>query len=369
MTAAGHHRPRRDVRRRRFLQEGHRRGASSRSSAARSTWPTGSMARPQAGGRQRLPVQPPGAAGRERRRATTTSVHLVSKAHLEGFYYKPRIDKELLAERTRGPDRALRLPEGRGRRALRPRATSTGPCDAAGDVSPTSSGADNFFLELQDHGIAGAARGQPRACSRSPGAPACRWSPPTTCTTCSPSTPRRTTCCSACRPQTVMSDPKRMRYGSDQFYMKSGERDVRAVPRLSRGARATPLDIAERCNVELRLGQGAALPHLRRARRATRRRTTSIKLGAGGPARALRHRGRRPPDERGGEARSPTASTTSCGVIEKTGFINYFLVVWDFVRFAREQQHPGRARAAAPARAASWPTRSASPASTRCATT
>ena len=37
------------------------------------------------------------------------------------------------------------------------------------------------------------------------------------------------------------------------------------------------------------------------------------------------------------------------GVIEKTGFINYFLVVWDFVRFAQRAGHPGGARAAAPA--------------------
>ena len=37
-------------------------------------------------------------------------IQLTTAAHLEGYYYKPRIDKELLARAQGGPDRALRLP-------------------------------------------------------------------------------------------------------------------------------------------------------------------------------------------------------------------------------------------------------------------
>ena len=45
------------------------------------------------------------AARDERARATGTSIYLVSKGYLEGFYYKPRIDRDLLRVPQRGADR------------------------------------------------------------------------------------------------------------------------------------------------------------------------------------------------------------------------------------------------------------------------
>ena len=45
-------------------------------------------------------------------------IKLVSAGYTEGFYYKPRIDKELLAQHASGPDRLEQLPQGRGRRGL-----------------------------------------------------------------------------------------------------------------------------------------------------------------------------------------------------------------------------------------------------------
>ena len=39
-------------------------------------------------------------------------IKLVSSGYTEGFYYKPRIDKELLAQHCQGPDRPEQLPEG-----------------------------------------------------------------------------------------------------------------------------------------------------------------------------------------------------------------------------------------------------------------
>ena len=57
------------------------------------------------------------------------------------------------------------------------------------------------------------------------------------------------------------------------------------------------------------------------------------------------------------------------GVIRRVGFAGYFLIVWDFIRYARETGHPGRARAAARPRGASSPTACASPTSTPSSTT
>ena len=57
------------------------------------------------------------------------------------------------------------------------------------------------------------------------------------------------------------------------------------------------------------------------------------------------------------------------GVIRRVGFAGYFLIVWDFIRYARGSRGSPSARAAARPRAASWRTASASPTSTRSSTT
>ena len=80
-------------------------------------------------------------------------IQLVSKAYLEGFYYKPRIDMDLLREAPRGPDRDLGLPlvDGLARHHVRPaRWTRL----AAGRGVLARSSRDRYYLEMQRHGIA-----------------------------------------------------------------------------------------------------------------------------------------------------------------------------------------------------------------------
>jgi len=78
--------------------------------------------------------------------------HLTSKAHLEGFYYKPRIDKELLAAHSEGliglsaclhGEVTAHLVEG----------NMTAATESANQYADIL-GKDNFFLEVMDHGIA-----------------------------------------------------------------------------------------------------------------------------------------------------------------------------------------------------------------------
>ena len=54
------------------------------------------------------------------------------------------------------------------------------------------------------------------------------------------------------------------------------------------------------------------------------------------------------------------------GVISKMGYVDYFLIVWDFINYAKQSGHRRRARGAAPAQAPSSPTAWTSPASIRC---
>ena len=78
-------------------------------------------------------------------------IKLVSASHLEGYYYKPRIDKELLAEHAEG---LICLSACLGGEL--PQAIVRGDMDAAESVARQHAeifGPDNYFLELQDHGI------------------------------------------------------------------------------------------------------------------------------------------------------------------------------------------------------------------------
>jgi len=78
-------------------------------------------------------------------------IKLVSTAHLEGYYYKPRIDRELLAEHAEG---LICLSACLGGEL--PQALLRGDFDGAESIARQHAaifGPDNYFLELQDHGI------------------------------------------------------------------------------------------------------------------------------------------------------------------------------------------------------------------------
>ena len=86
------------------------------------------------------------------RKATATSSSWSPPAYLEGFYYKPRIDKDLLARAFQGPDRLSAC--------LRGDINETLLADKYDDAQPPGAtstrdifGKKNFFLEIQDHGL------------------------------------------------------------------------------------------------------------------------------------------------------------------------------------------------------------------------
>ena len=120
----------------------------------------------------------------------------MTDAHLDGYYYKPRIDREHLAQYSEGLDRPVGLPQRRDRR---------GPLETddwelarklAGEYGDIF-GKDGFFLELQDHGLPEQRRLNEQLLRLAPGGRRCRWSSPTTCTTSTRPSPRPTTSCSA----------------------------------------------------------------------------------------------------------------------------------------------------------------------------
>ena len=78
-------------------------------------------------------------------------LELTTRAHLDGFYYKPRMDKELLARHAGGLIATSGCPSGEVGRAIR-----AGDLDKAREATRFYRdlfGPENFFLEIQDHGL------------------------------------------------------------------------------------------------------------------------------------------------------------------------------------------------------------------------
>src|SRR5438067_5925049 len=76
---------------------------------------------------------------------------LVTRAHLEGYYYKPRVDRELLAQHSAGLICASACPSGELARCIR-----EGNLEAAREVAGWHRevfGAEHYYIELQEHGI------------------------------------------------------------------------------------------------------------------------------------------------------------------------------------------------------------------------
>ena len=300
----------------------------------------GLAVRPQPG-RERGEVLPPHAARRERGRATATCSKLVSAAHLEGFYHRPRMDKELLAEHAEGVHLPVRLPVlgAGGRRCWRARTTRAREVAAAyRDIfGPTATSSRCRTT---------ASPTSTRSCGDSSRS-ATSWA--------SPSSPRTTshyTLKEDAKPHDVLlciqqkklqSDPKRLKFDSEEFYLKSAEEMRAAVRRTARRVRPDAADRrARRARSRLR-GPGArrsALP------------PAAVRDAAGARPRRL------PPPAGGGGLAERYGEVTpeiraridhELEVIISMGFGGYFLIVWDLIRYAREQGirvGPGRGSAA-----------------------
>ncbi|MFH1476787.1 MAG: DNA polymerase III subunit alpha [Verrucomicrobiota bacterium] len=270
-------------------------------------------------------------------------MRLVTAAHLEGYYYKPRIDREILARYSKGLIGLSACLKGRVAERLLA-GDESGAARTAG-VYAEILGKDNFYLEIQDHGLPDQA-----IVNQGLLALAKRMRLPLVATNDvhylekSHAAAHEVLLC--IQTGTLLSDPKRMQYGSPEFYLKSGETMARLFGEVPE-ALSNTVEIAGRCSVELSLNQEPHYP--------------AFDVPAGFDPKSFlvhlccdglrRHYGIADPGQaRDARERGIVARLHyEIEVIEKTGFIGYFLVVWDFVRFAREQKipvGPGRGSAA-----------------------
>ncbi|WP_317854128.1 DNA polymerase III subunit alpha [Chakrabartyella piscis] len=260
-------------------------------------------------------------------------IKLVSFGYTEGFYYKPRVDKELLRQYSKGLICCSACLAG-----AVPRTIMNVSYEQAKEVALEYLdifGEGNFFLELQDHGM----REQKQVnlaliqMSKETGIPLIA-SNDSHYTYKEDVEPHDILLCIQTG-KTVL-DEDRMRYEGGQFYLKSPEEMAELFPEVPEALENT-VKIAERCNVEfafheLKLPQfdvpdgKSAEAYLREVCQ------NGFDLKYPNPTKEMQNR-----------------LEYELTTIENMGYVDYFLIVWDFIKYAKDNDisvGPGRGSAA-----------------------
>jgi DNA polymerase-3 subunit alpha len=309
-------------------------------------------------------------------------VQLITDAHLKGFYYKPRIDKEILAERKEGlialsgclaseiPEAILQDDLAKARDAM--------------DWFKQTLGSENFYLELHNHGLAEQAKvnRQLLAWAKEFGL---KYVASNDVHYVDKAHSHAHDCLICIGTQSLLSDTKRMKYVEQQFYLRSAE-EMKALFAETPDAVRNTLEVAEKCNVQFDFNT-LHFPSFQPPEHFTREgylrqllaegldRRYTLKARAKGkefivegimdPSRLPTYKV--PGSELGvpsspgapdAPTRNPEPGTRNLiddpdvaaaikvvldrlqaelAVIEKTGFISYFLIVADFVRYGRSK--------------------------------
>jgi DNA polymerase-3 subunit alpha len=262
-------------------------------------------------------------------------IQLSSRAFMEGYYYKPRVDWELLEQHSEGVIATTGCLGGHVLQHLL-RGDEEAAIKAAGRLQDIF-GRDNLFVEIQDHGIPDQHRTNPRLFDI-----AKRIGAPLVATNDSHYTRREDAVAHdallCVQTGSLMSDPDRFKFHGDDHYLKSS-REMRDLFAEVEVACDNSLWIAERCDVEIEFGK-PLLPDF------------PLPEGFADDAEYLRHLTMEGATQRWGEE-LPDAVVERLAyelqVIGDMGFSSYFLITWDLIKHARDAKirvGPGRGSAA-----------------------
>jgi DNA polymerase-3 subunit alpha len=272
-------------------------------------------------------------------------VKLASAAYTEGYYYKPRIDKDLLAKHSEGLIALSACLRGEVPAALTEGRYETAR-QSAYDLRDIF-GKGNFYLEIQDQGLAEEARINPLLVqlSRETGIPLVATND---CHYITQADARAQEVLMCIQTGKTLSDTNRMKFATDQFYVKSYEEMMQVFGEISEVLHRT-LEIAERCNLHLEQKQHV-FPHFE-VPPGENLESFFEKVTRQGFAERHRQLERLRAE---GRLRYPLEAyedrlERELELIREMKFAGYFLIVWDFIRFAREScipVGPGRGSAA-----------------------
>ena len=270
----------------------------------------------------------------ENDRGYANLMKLVSRGFVDGYYYKPRVDMEILNQYHEGIIALSACLAGEVQRYL-----VRGMYEEAKQVAyryQECFGKGNFFLELQDHGIPeqGIVNQQLMRMHQETGIELVATND-VHYTYAEDAEPHDILLC--LQTGKKLSDEDRMRYKGGQYYVKS-EEEMRALFSYVPEALENTQKIADRCHVEIEFGV-TKLPKFDVPEGFTSWEYLNKLCHEGLKARY--------PTERLPELEEKLEY--ELGVIQKMGYVDYFLIVWDFIRFARENDimvGPGRGSAA-----------------------
>ncbi|HTV42715.1 MAG TPA: DNA polymerase III subunit alpha [Candidatus Sulfotelmatobacter sp.] len=280
-------------------------------------------------------------------------IKLVTDAHLKGYYYKPRIDKEILAAHRDGliamsgclaseiPDLILKDQLDKARETV--------------DWFKQTLGAENFYLELQNHGLSEQAKVNRHLI---------QWSKEFGLKLVATNdvhyiekgNSHAHDCLVCIGTQDLLSNPKRMSagYPAEQFYLRSVDEMKARFTEVPEAVTNT-LEVAQKCNLELQVdGKNLHFPvfnppeHFTREGYLRKLLADGLRKRYGIHARAegtqfIVEKVDDPkvlPSYRDSDEAAIKVILDRLDlelkVIEKTGFLSYFLIVGDFVRYGRE---------------------------------
>ena len=277
-------------------------------------------------------------------------VRLTSRAYTEGFYYKPRIDKELLAAHSKGLV-ALSACMSGVPSAMLAKDCFEGAAEAAIEFQDIM-GKGNYFLEIQEHGLDAQKRIRKplMELSKRTGVPLVATNDAHYLMPDDALAHDVLLCIGSGK---TIKDPNRLRYGAPTFYVRSPEEMWNIFGREVPEVLTRTVEIAEMCDLQLPTGMNY-LPNypipkadgdlsideyfekvVREGYERRRQQVWERQIAKG----ALRH---------------PLSDyqeriSREIAMIKQMGFPGYFLIVWDFIRYAKEHNipvGPGRGSAA-----------------------
>ena len=252
-------------------------------------------------------------------------IKLVSAAYIEGFYNKPRVDNELLRQHHRGLICLSACLAGRIPRML-----------SAGDYAAAEQavreyvdifGKDNFFIELQNHGIEEQKRILPQLIklARENEVGLVATNDAHYINRQDSSNQSILVCIQTGR---TVNDPSDLEFQTDQFYIKSLEEMRQAIPDVDEAFENT-VRIAERCNLEFEFGK-TKLPYFA-APNGEDNLAYFRRMSYEGMHRLY------------GEDPAPSVIERleyELGVIAQMGYVDYYLIVHDFIAYAKSRGIP-----------------------------
>jgi DNA polymerase-3 subunit alpha len=259
---------------------------------------------------------------------------LVSVAYLQGYYYRPRIDKEILSKYSKGlfgstaclkGEIPCLITENRFNDALK-----------AADEFSSIFGKDNFYLEIQENFIP-----EQRVVNEGILKIAKELSLPLVATN-DVHYLKKTSAHSheallCIQTQTTLDDPNHMRFQTNEFYFKNPQ-EMKELFKYAPEAIRNTVEIAGRCNVTLEFGK----PHL----------PQYTPPGGKSKEEFLRELCQEGLKKRYGSSVTQDILDRlehEFQIISYMGFVSYFLIVWDFIHYAKGRGipvGPGRGSAA-----------------------